>query len=43
MAKLFADIPEALENTQEIADKCVLEIDLKDDKKNPQPPKLQIH
>ncbi len=38
MAKLFADIPEALENTQEIADKCVLEIDLKDDKKNPPTP-----
>lgn len=38
MTRLFADIPEALENTQEIADKCNLEIDLKDDKNNPPTP-----
>ncbi len=30
MAELFADIPEALSNTQEIADKCNLEIKLGD-------------
>ncbi|PAF48735.1 DNA polymerase III subunit alpha [Helicobacter sp. 12S02232-10] len=38
MARLFADIPEALANTQEIADKCNLEIDLKDEKNNPPTP-----
>ena len=41
MARLFADIPEALQNTQEIAQKCNLEIDLKDEKNNPPtPPKF---
>lgn len=38
MQKLFADIPEALAHTQEIADKCNLVIDLKDDKNPPTPP-----
>ncbi|PAF54351.1 DNA polymerase III subunit alpha [Helicobacter sp. 13S00482-2] len=38
MGRLFADIPEALQNTQEIADKCNLEIDLKDEKNNPPTP-----
>ncbi|PAF44505.1 DNA polymerase III subunit alpha [Helicobacter sp. 11S02596-1] len=38
MARLFADIPEALTNTQEIADKCTLQIDLKDEKNNPPTP-----
>ncbi len=38
MQMLFADIPEALQNTQEIAQKCNLEIDLKDDKFNPPTP-----
>jgi DNA polymerase-3 subunit alpha len=38
MAKLFADIPEALENTQEIADKCNLEIKLG----NPTPPNFKF-
>ncbi|QOR61403.1 DNA polymerase III subunit alpha [Sulfurovum sp. ST-21] len=38
MAKLFADIPEALENTQEIADKCNLEIRLG----NPTPPNFKF-
>ena len=38
MQRLFADIPEALAHTQEIADKCNLEIDLKDDKNPPTPP-----
>ncbi len=38
MQMLFADIPEALSNTQEIADKCNLEIDLKDEKNNPPTP-----
>ncbi len=41
MMRLFADIPEALQNTQEIAQKCNLEIDLKDEKNNPPtPPKF---
>ncbi len=38
MAKLFADIPEALENTQEIANKCNLEIKLG----NPTPPNFKF-
>ncbi len=38
MAKLFADIPEALTNTQEIADKCNLEIKLG----NPTPPNFKF-
>jgi len=38
MALLFADIPEALENTQEIADKCNLEIKLG----NPTPPNFKF-
>ncbi|WP_104697045.1 MULTISPECIES: DNA polymerase III subunit alpha [unclassified Helicobacter] len=38
MQRLFADIPEALENTQEIARKCELVIDLKDEKNNPPTP-----
>jgi DNA polymerase-3 subunit alpha len=38
MARLFADIPEALENTQEIADKCNLEIKLG----NPTPPNFKF-
>ncbi len=38
MARLFADIPEALANTQEIADKCNLEIKLG----NPTPPNFKF-
>ena len=38
MAKLFADVPEAIENTQEIADKCNLEIKLG----NPTPPNFKF-
>ena len=38
MAELFADIPEALETTQEIADKCNLEIKLGD----PTPPNFKF-
>lgn len=39
MERLFADIPEAIANTQEIADKCKdFKIDLKDDKHNPPTP-----
>ena len=38
MAELFADIPEALEHTQEIADKCNLEIKLG----NPTPPNFKF-
>ena len=38
MAKLFADIPEALINTQEIVDKCNLEIKLG----NPTPPNFKF-
>ena len=38
MAELFADIPEALENTQEIVDKCNLEIKLG----NPTPPNFKF-
>ncbi|RUM70340.1 MAG: DNA polymerase III subunit alpha, partial [Sulfurovum sp.] len=38
MATLFADIPEALENTQEIANKCNLEIKLGD----PTPPNFKF-
>jgi len=38
MAELFADIPEALEATQEIADKCNLEIKLGD----PTPPNFKF-
>jgi len=38
MAALFADIPEALENTQEIANKCNLEIKLGD----PTPPNFKF-
>jgi len=38
MAELFADIPEAITNTQEIADKCNLEIKLG----NPTPPNFKF-
>lgn len=38
MERLFADIPEALQNTQEIVQKCNLEIDIKDEKNNPPTP-----
>jgi len=38
MAELFADIPEAIENTQEIADKCNLQIKLGD----PTPPNFKF-
>ncbi len=38
MGRLFADIPEALENTQEIANKCNLEIKLG----NPTPPNFKF-
>ena len=38
MAELFADIPEAIENTQEIANKCNLEIKLG----NPTPPNFKF-
>jgi DNA polymerase-3 subunit alpha len=38
MAELFADIPEAIENTQEIVDKCNLEIKLG----NPTPPNFKF-
>ncbi|MBD3789849.1 MAG: DNA polymerase III subunit alpha [Campylobacterales bacterium] len=38
MAELFADIPESLENTQEIANKCNLEIKLG----NPTPPNFKF-
>ena len=38
MAELFADIPEALEATQEISDKCNLEIKLGD----PTPPNFKF-
>ncbi|MDQ1326054.1 MAG: polymerase subunit alpha, partial [Campylobacterota bacterium] len=38
MAQLFADMPEALENTQEIVDKCNLEIKLG----NPTPPNFKF-
>ncbi len=38
MAQLFADIPEAIENTQEIANKCNLEIKLG----NPTPPNFKF-
>ncbi len=38
MAALYADIPEALENTQEIARKCNLELDLG----NPTPPNFKF-
>jgi DNA polymerase-3 subunit alpha len=38
MAQLFADIPEAITNTQEIADKCNLEIKLG----NPTPPNFKF-
>ena len=38
MAMLFADIPEAISNTQEIADKCNLEIKLG----NPTPPNFKF-
>ncbi|WOE69317.1 DNA polymerase III subunit alpha [Hydrogenimonas thermophila] len=38
MAELYADIPEALDNTQEIADKCNLELNLG----NPTPPNFKF-
>ena len=38
MARLYADIPEALEATQEIVDKCQLELDLG----NPTPPNFKF-
>ena len=42
MQKLFADIPEALANTQEIAQKCNLEIDLKNESNPPTPPSFKF-
>jgi DNA polymerase-3 subunit alpha len=43
MAALFADIPQALENTQEIADKCDLELKLVDNKNYfPTPPNYKF-
>lgn len=42
MLDLFMDIPEAVYNTQEIADKCSLEIELKDDKNPPTPPSFKF-
>lgn len=42
MYELFADIPEAISNTQEIANKCNLTIDLKDDKNPPTPPSFKF-
>lgn len=42
MLELFMDIPEAVYNTQEIADKCNLEIELKDDKNPPTPPSFKF-
>ncbi|TSA80612.1 DNA polymerase III subunit alpha [Helicobacter mehlei] len=42
MARLFADIPEALQNTQEIASKCHLELDLKNDANPPTPPRFKF-
>ncbi|TEY19763.1 DNA polymerase III subunit alpha, partial [Campylobacter sp. CH185] len=38
MSELFADIPEAIENTQEIAQKCNLELNLG----NPTPPNFKF-
>ncbi len=38
MARLYADIPEALENTQEIVDKCDLQLNLG----NPTPPNFKF-
>ncbi len=38
MSELFADIPEAIENTQEIANKCNLELNLG----NPTPPNFKF-
>jgi DNA polymerase-3 subunit alpha len=38
MSELFADIPEAIENTQEIVDKCNLELNLG----NPTPPNFKF-
>ncbi len=38
MARLFADIPEAIANTREIVDKCQLELDLG----NPTPPNFKF-
>ena len=42
MLDLFMDIPEAVYNTQEIANKCNLEIELKDDKNPPTPPSFKF-
>ncbi|PAF48117.1 DNA polymerase III subunit alpha [Helicobacter sp. 12S02634-8] len=42
MERLFADIPQALANTQEIAQKCNLEIDLKSDSNPPTPPRFKF-
>lgn len=42
MLDIFSDIPEALENTVEIANKCNLIIDLKDDKNPPTPPNFKF-
>ncbi|RDU66738.1 DNA polymerase III subunit alpha [Helicobacter didelphidarum] len=42
MLDLFADIPEAVFNTQEIVEKCNLIIDLKDDKNPPTPPSFKF-
>lgn len=42
MYELFLDIPEAVYNTQEVAAKCNLTIDLKDDKNPPTPPSFKF-
>lgn len=42
MLDLFRDIPEAVINTQEIVNKCNLEIDLKNDKNPPTPPSFRF-
>ncbi len=42
MLDLFMDIPEAVYNTKEIADKCNLTIELKDDKNPPTPPSFKF-
>ncbi|WP_411698882.1 DNA polymerase III subunit alpha [Helicobacter aurati] len=42
MAELFADIPDAVANTQEIVKKCNLVIDLKNDRNPPTPPTFKF-
>ncbi len=43
MARIFADVPQALSNTQEIASKCAgFHIDLKDDTNPPTPPTFKF-